>query len=248
MYNKDLGIWCACISTNRAANVSKIEERTGLKFTFYTREGESDSYKENGAQNVVEVDGNICRARNTAIADAEKLGLPCLQISDDLKRVYKFTGVKGNTTRKKWNFIEAITWMLKIWNKPEVKNCRWAGTAITDALFHYQGIKVSQNKLVVNDCILLRDGIRFDEKADLKEDYDMFLTEYTSGRTVLRFDCVAIGFEHRENKGGANDYRTTEREKTCNDYLKLKWGDYIMEHDIREGQIKINYKLLKNGN
>jgi hypothetical protein len=239
MLNKELDIYCACISTNRPKNISEIKRLTGIDFTYYTRAGETTTYKNAGAHNVVEVNANIVVARNQAIKDAN--GKICLQISDDLRKVNIISGVKGNYKRVPISFIDALKIMVERFIKYD---CDYAGTAITDSPIQYQNKPIEINKLIVNDCILLGGKMLFDEKADLKEDYDMFITQVRAGNKVLRFSAIAMTFPHRDNAGGANDYRTTEREKKCNEYVMLKHKGIIEHHSKRENQLKINYKKL----
>lgn len=239
MIYKELNIYCACISTNRSDNVKELELKTGIRFTYYTRTGETKEYLMKGASKVVEVDGNICKARNKAIEDSG--GKICLQISDDYKGVSIAVGSKNNYTKKEITFIESLKIMVENFRKI---GASYAGTAITDNIFYYTGKQVQQNKLIVNDCILLDCKSKFDEMADLKEDYDMFITQVKKGNKVLRFNLILMTFPHRGNKGGANDYRTTEREKKCNEYILRKHYGIAIPHARRENQLQINYKEL----
>jgi hypothetical protein len=239
MYHKELDIYCCCISTNRPDNVKALEQKTGLKFTYYTRKDEAQIYLKAGASKVVEVDGNICKARNKAIDDAE--GKVCLQMSDDFKKVSLVRGSNGVYNKEIITFIEALRIMVDSFRKI---GGSYAGTAITDNLFYYTGKQVQQNKLIVNDCILLDGKMKFDEKADLKEDYDMFISQVKEGNKVLRFNLLLMTFPHRGNKGGANDYRTREREAKCNEYILRKHYGIVKPHSRRENQLEIDYKKL----
>jgi|TARA_R100000479_G_scaffold167333_1_gene107700 hypothetical protein len=240
MIYEKLDIYCCCISTNRPANVEMLERRTALKWTYYTRPNESKAYYEAGASNVVEVDGNICKARNQAIEDAN--GKICLQISDDYKNTHIVRGGKeGKYSKRPYGFLHSLDMMVTNFRKA---NASYAGTAITENLFYYNGKPIQFNKLIVNDCILLDGKMKFDEKADLKEDYDMFVRTVQSGLVVMRFNLLLMGFPHRGNKGGANDYRTREREKECNMYILKKHSGIIVPHKTRENQVEINYKKL----
>ena len=239
MFHKELDIYCCCISTNRVDNVKKLEEKTGMNFTYYTKVNETEDYINAGATKVVEVDGNICCARNKAIDEAK--GKVCLQISDDYKKVNIVTGSNGVYRKELITFKESLKIMVDNFRKI---GGSYAGTAITDNLYFYTGKQVQQNKLIVNDCILLDGKMKFDEKADLKEDYDMFISQVKAGNKVLRFNLILMTFPHRGNKGGANDYRTTEREKKCNEYILRKHYGLVRPHSKRENQLEINYKEL----
>jgi hypothetical protein len=244
MINHEFNIYCACISTNRPENIKKIEDNTGLKFTFYTKKNEKQTYLNYGATNVVEVDGNICKARNKAILDSKNL--ICLQISDDYQYCNLIHGEKGNYLRTKITFKKALAFMLN--NFIKIDKCNLAGVSITDSILHYTGKPISLNQLVVNDCILIRNKIEYDEFADLKEDYDMYVTQIKSGYTIMRFDCLQMKFPHRNNKGVANDYRTIEKEKICNSYVISKHNGILEPHSKRLNQIQINKKKLYENN
>jgi hypothetical protein len=238
--NSELGIYCACISTGRAKNVKTLEERTGLKFTYFTKSGESEAYTKNGASNVVEVDGNICKARNVAISEAG--GKICLQVSDDYRRTMKAFMINGVKKKKEISFLKAIELMLK---NMVASGSDYCGVATTSNILNYNGKGCELDKLIVNDCVMMGGKMNFDESADLKEDYDMFVRQVRSGAHVLRLNCLLMDFPHRENDGGANTYRTTEREDICNRYVMRKHEGIIVPHVRRKGQVQINYKQLK---
>lgn len=231
----------ACISTNRPANVPKLEKATGHKFTWFVKPGEEKDYRDAGASSVIEVDGNICVARNKAIHEAGEL--TCLQISDDYKSVAFITQENQVNIRTRASFDEALTQMVAL---HVGHNSSYTGVAITNSLLHYTGKTVDINKLIVNDCILIRSAICFDPLANLKEDYDMFVRTVTQGRICLRINYMQMDFPHRNNKGGANDYRTEELERKCNLYVMNKHYGYIQLHKTRKNQLAINYKALND--
>jgi len=239
MVDLTLSIYCACISTSRPKNVPEMIKRTGVHFTYYTKIGERKAYTDAGAKNVVEVSGNICVARNRAIKDAN--GMICLQVSDDYRKTNLIRGKKGEYTRKEIPFKKAVTLMA---SHLKSLSGTYAGTSTTDSLIQYNGKQVEANKLIVNDCILLDGAFLFDEKADLKEDYDMFVRQVREGGKVLRFNLLQMTFPHRSNAGGANDYRTSERERECNLYVMRKHQGILVNHAKRENQIKVDYKRL----
>lgn len=229
-------IWMACISTQRPSNVSKITKHGS--FTWYVCPAESEAYSAAGASSVIEVEGNIVAARNRAIADAAANGCSyCLQISDDVTR---FVEYDSSTTLHAVPFSYVLNKMASF----AKGNVHLIGLSIQINTRNYKPSYYTINKLVVNDCIMINASQRFDEQADLKEDYDMFLTLTTKGYRVVRLDNLAGAFPHRENKGGANTYRTFFREQRCNLYILDKWKSLVRTHRTRVNQIEVVYKHL----
>jgi len=229
-------IWMACISTQRPSNVPKISKHDS--FTWYVCPNEASAYTAAGAQSVVEVAGNIVAARNRAIADAAANHCEyCLQISDDVTRFVEYDNA---TTYHAVPFSYVLNKMTSFARG----NVHLIGLSIQMNTRNYKPSYYTTNKLVVNDCIMIHTEQRFDEEADLKEDYDMFLTLTTRGYKVVRLDNLAGAFPHRENKGGANTYRTFFREQRCNLYILSKWKSLVRTHRTRVNQIEIVYKHL----
>jgi len=237
VYNIDnTKVWLACISTKRPTNVRKIHKHCVP--TFYTAKNEEHWYLLAGAKSVIEVDGNIVVARNKAIADAKANGCDyCLQLSDDVRRFLEFTSDK---TKNVVTFGYVLRKIVGLGNGYDL-----IGTSINHNPRNYKKSYFVKNRLVVNDCILIKSDLLYDEQANLKEDYDMFLQLMTTGRRVLRIDNIAGEFPHRENKGGANTYRTYDFEKSCNDYIISKWNGLIKAHPTRRNQVAIDYSKLR---
>lgn len=233
-------IWVACISTKRPENVQKIKKH--IDPSWYVCPNEKKLYEANGAKGVVEVDGNIVAARNKAITDAKNNGCSlCLQLSDDVTRFYEFLNEKK---AKPVDFDYVFKKMVAYAASDAVK---LVGLSIQNNTRNYKKTFYTVNKLVVNDCVLIDTNFLYDEKADLKEDYDMFLSLTTRGHKVIRLDNLSGAFPHRENKGGANTYRNFFREQKCNSYILTKWKHLVRTHKTRVNQIEIMYKNLPYG-
>jgi len=230
-------IWAVCISTQRPTNVPKITKH--IDTTWYVCPNETHQYKTNGASAVVEVDGNIVVARNRALADALANDCShCLQLSDDVTKFIEFINLK------KYVSVD-FDYVIKKMIGAIGENIKLVGLSINDNPRNYKPSYYTKNKLIVNDCILADSRLVYDEKADLKEDYDMFLSIVTGKGSVMRLDNLSGSFPHRGNKGGANTYRNFFRELKCNDYIKNKWGALVKDHKTRDNQIEVNYPLLK---
>lgn len=230
-------IWAVCISTKRPSNVQKIKKH--IDTSWYVCPNEKKAYEDQGAKNVIEVSGNIVAARNKAIIDAKlnKCSL-CLQLSDDVTRFYEYLSeTKAVTVNFDYVFKKMVHYATH-------ENVKLVGLSINQNARNYKKNYYTVNKLVVNDCILGDVNFLYDEKADLKEDYDMFLSLVTRGHKVVRIDNLAGAFPHRENKGGANTYRTFFREQKCNAYISNKWKHFVRTHKTRVNQLEIVYQNI----
>lgn len=245
MINKKLDCFIAVISHKRPENIKPITKLIGDS-TFYVNTGEKNLYLQAGAKNVKECGDNICQARNQAIKDARNYGLPCIQVSDDLKSI-KFVELINNEYFVNNTDFEYV--VETIVQELENKNYYYGGIAVTTNRLNYTGINFSYDKLIVNDLVCIMPGdYLFDEKMYLKEDYDMTLTQLLEVGGVVRCNQFLCDFPHRNNKGGANTYRTTKEEHEANMRVYNKWGDLIKKHPNRENQISLNYNKIRTFN
>lgn len=76
--------------------------------------------------------------------------------------------------------------------------------------------------------ITKNDGIRYDEKAFLKEDVDFMLQHIEKYHKTLRIDKYYPKAKGFDNKGGFFDMRTEEKEKAGFRYMQKKWGSQII--------------------
>lgn len=230
----------AVISHKRPENILPLKKLIGLPLTWYVNKGEGKTYLKAGAENVVECGSNICHARNKAIFDAGRTF--CIQVSDDLKGIKEISMQVGKRIKCDVSFKQvAENLILQV----KSKNYKFGGVAVTDNALNYDGTDYSFDKLVVNDLICISPLNYFDERMALKEDYDMCIKEliYTGG--IVRVNKYLCNFPHRENKGGANTYRNNETENKATQALFQKWGSFIKPHPTRQGQVSLNYKLIR---
>ena len=75
-------VFVAIISHLRAGNVEAMTAQVGPA-TWYVGSGEGAEYGAHAAQ-VVEA-GGLCPSRNAALDDGHRLGLPVVELSDDLR-------------------------------------------------------------------------------------------------------------------------------------------------------------------
>lgn len=235
----------AVISHKRPSNVQSITKIVG-ECTFYVNIGEAKYYLSAGAKAVVECGTNICQARNRAIKDAQELGLPSIQVSDDLKSIKHVHLYFGKHVVKSVEFQQVVEIMVKELLK---KKFYFGGVAVTSNRLNYTGEDFSYDKLIVCDLICIMPGIKcFDENVALKEDYDydLVIDQLLNVGGVVRCNQFLCDFPHRGNKGGANTYRNTQSEDEATKKLYAKWGNLIKPHATRPGQISLNYQAIAN--
>lgn len=237
---KGLSFYNAVISHNRSCNIKSIESIVG-KATFFVNRGEGKAYRAAGATNVIECGTNICEARNKALETAFKLGLPCVQVSDDLKKIQRVFMVGQSRKVEDISYNSVVFMMVKLMVS---KRAVYAGVSVTDNRLNYKGDDISTDKLIVNDLICVRPTTRMFD-IPLKEDYDMSIRCLIEDGIVLRLNNILCRFPHRDNKGGANGYRTVSVEASATYNLKKKWGAFVKDHPTRIGQVSLNYKLIR---
>lgn len=233
----------AVISHKRPQNVQSIMQIVGEDCAFYVNDGEKDSYLSAGAHNVFECGTNICQARNRAIEDSVWHNLPSIQVSDDLRSIKKVSLKDGNYNLEPIAFSSVCNLLIHELNK---KSYYFGGVAVSSNRLNYTGQDITYDKLIVNDLIcVMPTGKLFDEEMALKEDYDMTIRCLLGVGGLVRLNNILCDFPHRENKGGANTYRNRETEQAATDKLYKKWGNLIKKHPTREGQISLNYEMIK---
>lgn len=235
----------AVISTKRPENVKFMQKLCEpLECHWYVNAGESVVYEFAGAHNVYEDGTNICEARNYALYHAFGHNKPCIQISDDLRNVKEIH--LDNAGKRITKFTTVANVCRELIYRLQEKKLLYGGVAITNNPLNYTGEDTSTTKLIVNDFIcMLPCSYRFDEDLALKEDYDMSIRHLLEVGGVLRLNNILCDFPHRQNKGGANDYRNDTTEGEATRKLIAKWPDYVKMNPRRPGQVLLNYKAIR---
>jgi hypothetical protein len=213
------------------------------KCHWYVNTGEYEVYINAGAHSVAECGTNICQARNAAILQADELGLPCIQISDDLRNIKEY--YFNHFGEKKFNFLTVYDVISRLLFQIQGTGLFYAGVAVSSNPLNYTGENFTTDKLIVNDFVCLMPGAGlFDETLALKEDYDMSIRHLLSNG-VLRFNNILCEFPHRQNKGGANTYRDDSTEGEATKKLIAKWPNFVKMNPRRPGQVLLNYKAIR---
>lgn len=222
-------VYLAIISARRPDNVPKMEQQIlpGLGTWFVPHEDE-ESYELRGAQTYV-AEG-LVGARNAALDEADAAGLPCVQVSDDLKGIKRL--VDEETVEI--FFMSAVNELLKSLDMTDLK---MAGCSPTDNAFFAKDSE-STNLFIVGDLfVALPCDIRFDARFKLKEDYDYTCQHYLEYGGAKRLNWLMPSFAHRSNKGGAVSYRTEQEERKAIELLREKWGTWVAFNPKRPNEV-----------
>ena len=232
----------AIISHARAANVAPMQKLVGDSVTWFVGDGEGNDYLEAGARHVIE-SGKLCPSRNAALEAAFKQGKPCVQLSDDLRKVQLAAVLPGAAKPKAIDltFDDALQILLET---TQAIGAKFGGVAPTaNAYFFNPNKPVHDRAFIVGDFVLcIPCDLRWDENLKLKEDYDLTMQHIRAFGRVARCNSILATFLHRSNKGGAVDFRTPDREQEAIAYLKSKWGDAIQDNKKRADEILLRLK------
>lgn len=212
------GVYLAIISARRPQAVEAMARHCPQVGTWYVGAGEALAYAMQGAPLVVEA-GALCAARNQALRDAWQAGLPCLQLSDDLRTCQRMVGPDATSC----TLADAVQQLHA--TMAQYPAYKLAGVApTTNAFFYNPARPVTTTRFVVGDAILVQPcALWFDEQLRLKEDYDYTLQHLATYGGVVRCNDVLLAFAHRTNRGGAVAYRTPRLEQATIAALMQKW-------------------------
>lgn len=227
----------AVISARRSGNVAPLEELMGQSATWYVADGEGDDYRGAGAGAVIE-SGLLCASRNAALDDAFELGMPCVQVDDDLRWLRYAIGIKKE---RPLLFDDAVSIMM---GRLVVSPFRLAGVAPTSFIFYFSPKRRVQTvHFCVGDLlVILPDDLRFDERMRLKEDYDFTCQHLEKYGGVVRSNDILANFLHRNNPGGAVAYRDAAAEKLAIAHLNAKWPGAFRPNPRRKNEVLMKWK------
>lgn len=230
MIRPDLGgCYVAVISSKRPANVAPMTELLG-QATWFVGAGEALAYG-----NAVE-GGGLCASRNKALRAAWERGAPCLQFSDDLRKVERAVSVGPKLKALPSTLGQEVARLL---TGMKVAGAKLGGFAPTSNPFYANVDRpLHTGAFIVGDAILVQPcDLLFDEQLRLKEDYDYTLQHLQQFGVVARLDDALLTFLHRGNAGGAVAVRTSALEQESIDHLRRKWPAYIRDNPRRKDEI-----------
>lgn len=235
MIREDLGgVYLSVISCGRSGNVARQTEMTGPA-TWFVAPGDEPAYQAEVSRvgGAVLLGGLLCEARNRALEEAFGLGLTCVQLSDDLRRVRRAVDRKATEEVSfGWALAEVRRSMLET-------RARLGGVAPTTNAFYFNPAKpLTHRGFILGDWSVVDPcDLRWDEGLRLKEDYDFTLQHLRTFGVVARRNDILADFAHRSNAGGAVAFRTAEREQEAIRHLKAKWGQLIRDNPRRPNEI-----------
>lgn len=231
----------AVISAGRPGSVPAMLTHLGdMPSTWYVPDGEGADYRYTGGQRIAVIEsGGLCASRNAALDTADRLGLPCLQLSDDLVKLELAHGptradVEPTTLADVVSHLSAAM---------ATNGAQLAGVAPT-ANPYFSRQRINPTGFVVGDLILVAEGcpLRFDTELRLKEDYDYTCQHLEAYGRVARCDHVLASFKHRTNKGGAVAVRTPEVEQASIARLLDRWPAHIRPNPKRPNEVLLRWK------
>jgi hypothetical protein len=237
MRRDDVKAWVSIISASRPGNVADMERLVGPA-TWVVPEAQMADYDRAGATRVMADGGGLCAARNVALDTAHGMGLACVQLSDDLRKLQLALGPKETRPA---SFVEVLGMMREAC---AAAGARLAGIAPVANAFYFNPVRPFHTAaFILGDFIYVRPcPERFDTQLRLKEDYDYTLQHLHAYRAVARCNAVLGHFRHRTNAGGACAVRTPELEQASIAYLKAKWPGYIKDNPKRPNEILLSLR------
>ena len=193
-------------------------------------------------------DGNICKKRNWILKNIPR---PLVMIDDDVDKIIMCEGgeyFKEQGRAKqciKLTGEQAEDLLKQIANLAYEWKCPMFGLNInTDGRNYYQYKPFSLTAPILGPCSgHLEHDLLYDERMDLKEDYDISIQALNKYRKILRANKYAVNAAHKDNKGGCVSYRTIEREEKACRAIERKWGTHIIKYNTS----KDKYTSYLNG-
>lgn len=223
-------VWLSVISARRPQNVVPMTEKIG-RATWYISPDDFEMYLDVPTC----ITADLPHARNAALNDAFVRQLPCIQISDDLKELFVLQeGMPG-----RWAHCDRVsfaTFVGLLWDSiGRVPNAHLAGVNPAANPFHCDvSNPIKTEHFCLGDFFLATPSTpRFAHALRLKEDYDFTAKHIQTYGAVARNGRAIAVFSHRENKGGAVDYRTSRREQQSIAYLQERWGTDVFKENIK---------------
>jgi hypothetical protein len=217
----------------RAGNVKAVKYFDGLVLACH--EFEEKSYREAYPDNELMIlpdslRGNMAKVRNYILLNSDDAQL--VMIDDDVE----FLGYHENGVQKVMPWPESLRFLeMGFRMAEELGTVLWGVNLQADPKFYrpYTPISFLSPVLGPFSCILNQgDGITYDERLGLNEDYDFAIQVMHRYHKILRFNKYFYRAGHLDEEGGCGAYRTMEREKTQADIMKAKWGD-VVRYDFK---------------
>ena len=239
------GLHIGIPSANRSHHVPEMEAHTLGRATWYVPEDQKADYQYAGAARVRGVpDPQYPRALNWVLADAWTENKVAVLTDDDYKRgtlIRKFNANgEGKHDLLRSTFMQVVTTVYsELMLRPLAK---LAGVAPTDNPFFsrkpvHTAAFISSKLMVVEPCDLW-----FDETMSLKMDYDYTMQHLMKYGEVARIDKAVTRYDSGVAKGGCQDYRNDDLERSMAEILTRRYPHNITYNTRRGEQTEV---LLK---
>lgn len=235
-----LGAYVAIVSAGRPGNVPAMTSLVGPA-TWYVPPDEHYAYASVGARVHLACPRGLTPARNEALRQAWASGAPCIQLSDDLRKLQRAHVPQGGSVAKAVavTFTEVARSLLEA---ARVLRAKLAGVAPTANAFYFNPASpLSSAAFIIGDLFAaLPCGLFFDEELRLKEDYDYTLQHLRAYGRVARVNSVLATFAHYTNPGGVVGYRSPAEEQKAIALLKLKWPGRVLDNPKRPNEVLLH--------
>lgn len=219
------------ISTGRPDNVARMTEVLGIYPTWVVRESDVRAYRDAGAGRVVAAPPGVAAARNVALKRAFAEDVPCITLSDDFKRV------KADQPGAKPVETSLASALGQLLDHTLASGYKLGGASPTDNAYFVRHQHQHQHFIVGDATVVLPCALRYDERLQLKEDYDFTLQHIEAYGGVNRCDHLLFTWKHYSNKGGAVATRTQEVEQAAIAHLMRKWPGQVRPNPKRENEV-----------
>lgn len=206
------------------------------KLILAVHECEVDEYRKVYPDNEIMVlpdnlRGNMAKVRNYIRDNGGKY---ILMVDDDVKAIGYHENLEQYVMDydRLMEFIENGFIMTE-----ELGTVLWGLNVQTDPKFYREYSPFSFLKVVLGPfCghIVKDDGLRYDERFPLKEDYDFALQVLHKYHKILRFNKYYYEVSHLDKEGGCGSYRILQKEKEQLKLFQKKWGSRVVKYDLNK--------------
>ena len=192
-------------------------------------------YKEKHAVEVIYAEKDCAGGNRNTILDA--VNEPVVLLDDDITNFVCYNGKSFKTSENV--LLEAVEKMTRICKE---NNIKLAGiSATTNSLCRVDRDDVSLRTLLQGSFLLFMDnGIRFDERWKMVEDYELSLKLIRRGQLVARFnDYCAVKPKNGTNSGGMHDRYERGELKLWIAQLGKVYPIFKPNKDMTGGRVKL---------
>lgn len=212
----------------------EIETISILPFFFiWVHSFEADEYREIYGDCIREIpdefQGNLPKVKNFIMekrADDDVI----VFLDDDISHfAYWENNERIRLTKDTFvSFVEKYSVIAKEW---DVK--LWGINTNNDKQVYREYTPFSTTSYISSSfsCFMKGNELKYDERFNLKEDYDMSIQQCNKYRKVLRVNKYYYMKKSVTNTGGCTMYRNIDKEKEQLALLQKKWGKEIVQSD-----------------